>query len=157
MPVYYFVPFIVSNRYLLFWVSNGHNSVTVQNRTHVFMNIFHHKYLGNHLLQLCPKVVKHPVYHNTLRFLLSLLLHRSFVYLIQERPVVFLRWCHRILKYTNFYLIRIVPNYVWMKETHCADRHKELLCQGFHWTFLHYIYIPSELIHDKHESYEVLL
>jgi len=63
MLVYYFVPFIVSNLYLLFRVSNGHNSVTVQNRTHVYMNIFHHKDLGNHLLQLCPKVVKHPVYH----------------------------------------------------------------------------------------------
>ena len=62
MLVYYFVPFIVSNRYLLFWVSNGHNSVTVQNRTHVYMNFFHHKDLGNHLLQLCPKVVKHAVY-----------------------------------------------------------------------------------------------
>jgi len=62
MLVYYFVPFIVSNRYLLFWVSNGHNSVTVQNRTHVYMNFFDHKDLGNHLLQLCPKVVKHSVY-----------------------------------------------------------------------------------------------
>jgi len=62
MLVYYFVPFIVSNPYLLFRVSNGHNSVTVQNRTHVYMNFFHHKDLGNHLLQLCPKVVKHPVY-----------------------------------------------------------------------------------------------
>jgi len=62
MLVYYFVPFIVSNRYLLFWVSNGHNSVTVQNRIHVYMNFFHHKDLGNHLLQLCPKVVKHPVF-----------------------------------------------------------------------------------------------
>ena len=41
---------------------NGHNSVTVQNRTHVYMNFFYHKDLGNHLLQLCPKVVKHPVY-----------------------------------------------------------------------------------------------
>ena len=59
MLVYYFVPFIVSNRYLLFWVSNGHNFVNVQNRTHVYMNFFHHKDLGNHLLQLCPKVVKH--------------------------------------------------------------------------------------------------
>ena len=29
------------------------------------MNFFHHKYLGNHLLQLCPKVVKHPVYMGT--------------------------------------------------------------------------------------------
>ena len=63
MLVYYFVPFIASNRYLLFWVSNGRNSVTVQNRTHVYMNFFDHKDLGNHLLQLCPKVVKRPVYH----------------------------------------------------------------------------------------------
>ena len=62
MLVYYFVPFIVSNLYLLFWVSNSHNSVTVQNRTHVYMNFFDHKDLGNHLLQLCPKVVKHSVY-----------------------------------------------------------------------------------------------
>ena len=63
MLVYYFVPFIVSNRYLLFRDSNGHNSVTIQNRTHVYMNFFDHKDLGNHLLQLCPKVVKHPVYN----------------------------------------------------------------------------------------------
>ena len=42
-------------------LKNGHNSVTVQNRTHVYMNFFHHKDLGNHLLQLCPKVMKHPV------------------------------------------------------------------------------------------------
>jgi len=25
------------------------------------MNFFYHKDLGNHLLQLCPKVLKHPV------------------------------------------------------------------------------------------------
>ena len=43
-------------------IKNAHNSVTVQNRTHVYMNFFDHKDLGNHLLQLCPKVVKHPVY-----------------------------------------------------------------------------------------------
>ena len=43
-------------------LKNGHNSITVQNQTHVYMNFFHHKDLGNHLLQLCPKVVKHPVY-----------------------------------------------------------------------------------------------
>jgi len=71
MLVYYFVPFIVSNRYLLLWVSNGHNSVTVQNRTHVYMNFFDHKGLGNHLLQLCPKVVKHPVYSTELLFVLA--------------------------------------------------------------------------------------
>ena len=63
MLVYYFVPFIVNNRYLLFWVSSGHNSVTVQNRTHVCMKFFDHKDLGNHLLQLRPQVVKHPVYY----------------------------------------------------------------------------------------------
>jgi hypothetical protein len=36
--------------------------VTVQNRAHVYMNFFDHKDLENHPLQLCPKVVKHPVY-----------------------------------------------------------------------------------------------
>ena len=30
------------------------------------MNFFYHKDLGNHLLQLRPKVVKHPVYSNKL-------------------------------------------------------------------------------------------
>ena len=30
---------------------NAHNFVTVQNRTHVYMNFFDHKDLGNHLLQ----------------------------------------------------------------------------------------------------------
>jgi len=61
MLVYYFVPFIISTRYFLFRDSNGHNSVTVQNRTHVYMNFFDHKDLGNQPLQLCPNVVKHPV------------------------------------------------------------------------------------------------
>ena len=42
-------------------LKNAHNSVTVQNQTHVYMNFFHHKDLGNHLLQLCPKVVEHPI------------------------------------------------------------------------------------------------
>ena len=32
------------------------------------MKFFDHKDLGNHLLQLCPKVVKHPLYN----FILSL-------------------------------------------------------------------------------------
>jgi hypothetical protein len=35
------------------------------NRTHVYMNFFDHKDLGNHLLKLCHKVVKHPVYGPT--------------------------------------------------------------------------------------------
>jgi len=38
MLVYYFVPFIVNNRYLNFQVSSGYNSVTVQNRTQVHNN-----------------------------------------------------------------------------------------------------------------------
>ena len=46
-------------------LKNGHNSVTIQNRTHVYMNFFHHKDLGNHLLQLCLKVVKHPLYSHS--------------------------------------------------------------------------------------------
>jgi len=37
------------------------------------MNFFHHNDLGNHLLQLCPKVVKHPVY-TLLQYTLSALL-----------------------------------------------------------------------------------
>ena len=49
MLAFYFVPFIVNNRYLL--SSSGHNSVTVQNGTHVYVNFFDHKDLGNHLLQ----------------------------------------------------------------------------------------------------------
>jgi hypothetical protein len=47
------------------WKS-GFYSVTVQNRTHVYMNFFDHKDLGIHLLQLCPKVVKHPVFIHTI-------------------------------------------------------------------------------------------
>jgi len=35
-----FFPFSVNIRYLLLQVSSGHNSVTVQNRTHVYMNFF---------------------------------------------------------------------------------------------------------------------
>ena len=43
-------------------LKNAHNSVTAQNRTHVYMNFFDHKDLGNHILQYCPQVAKHPVY-----------------------------------------------------------------------------------------------
>jgi len=32
-------------------IKNARNSVTVQNRTHVYMNFIDHKDLGNHLLQ----------------------------------------------------------------------------------------------------------
>ena len=32
-------------------LKNAHNSVTVQNRTHVYTNFFHHEDLGNNLMQ----------------------------------------------------------------------------------------------------------
>ena len=52
------------------------------------MNFFDHKDLGNHLLQLCPKVVKHPVYpfsissfqENTLKEHLSVLFFLIYSY-----------------------------------------------------------------------------
>ena len=48
------------------------------------MNFFGHKDLGNHLLQLCPKVVKHPVYSNTLTATTNL-----FLFMHQDpKPVV---------------------------------------------------------------------
>ena len=59
-------------------LKNGHNSVTVQNRTHVYMNFFHHKGLGNDLLQLCPKVVKHPVFNHSRYTFISMI---SFKYI----------------------------------------------------------------------------
>ena len=107
MLVHYFVPFIVSNRYILFWVSNGHNSVTVQNRTHVYMNFFDHKDLGNHL-QLCPKVVKHPVYWRVgLRLswdIVELILtYLPFTYLLAPWSWVLLE------KLTGFQLVKKFP------------------------------------------------
>ena len=123
MMVYYFVPFIVSNRYLLLWVSNCHNSVTVQNRTHVYMNFFDHKDLGNHLLQLCPKVVKHPVYILFVSCLVTLtdvnfdvslhgwLFYRSWVlwyhnhqYFVYCRPYPAYSW-HREGRWSYYYLV----------------------------------------------------
>jgi len=56
MLVYYFIPFVVNNRYLLFQVSSGHNSVTVQNQTHVHMNFF----CLESLILSFPKVVQIP-------------------------------------------------------------------------------------------------
>ena len=86
MLVYYFIPFIVSNRYFLFRDSNGHNSVTVQNRTHVHMKFFDQKDLGNHLLQLCPKVMKHPVYE------INIMQHTC-VTRYRENGMSYLYWC----------------------------------------------------------------
>ena len=56
MLVYYFLPFIVNNLYLLFQVSSGHNAVTVQNRTHVRYELF----CLESLILSFPKVVQIP-------------------------------------------------------------------------------------------------
>jgi len=50
--VYYFIPHHFNNPHLLFSVSRGHNYVTIQNQTHIFINFFDNEDLGNHLLQL---------------------------------------------------------------------------------------------------------
>ena len=61
MLVYYFLPFIVNNCYLLFQVSNGHNSVTVLNRTHVHMNFFAQNHSYYHFPKQCRFLLNHPV------------------------------------------------------------------------------------------------
>jgi hypothetical protein len=42
-------------------------ALRVASQTHVYMNFFDHKDLGNQLLQLCPKVVKHPLHGHHLQ------------------------------------------------------------------------------------------
>lgn len=49
MLIYDFVPFIFNTPYFLFYVLSGHYSATVQNRTHVYITLFNHRYLGNQL------------------------------------------------------------------------------------------------------------
>ena len=64
MLVYYFLPFIVNNRYLLFQVSSGHNSVTVENRTHVHMNFFAQNHSYYHFPKQCRFLLNHPVFYD---------------------------------------------------------------------------------------------
>jgi len=54
MLVYSFVRLIFNNPYLLFYDSSGHASVTLQNLSQLFMNLFDHEDLESHLLQKCP-------------------------------------------------------------------------------------------------------
>lgn len=60
--VYYHIPSLSSNPYLLFQVFSGHNSIGIQNRTRVYELFFNHKNLGNHL-KSWPQLMKHPVYY----------------------------------------------------------------------------------------------
>ena len=77
-------------------LKNAHKSVTVQNRTHVYMKFFDHKNPRNHLLQLCPKVVKHPVYHR---------LKQKFCVLPTKCMYVF----HMILSYDHILQVNVRP------------------------------------------------
>jgi hypothetical protein len=85
------------------WKS-GHNSVSVQNRTHVHMDFFDHEDLGNHLLQLCPKVVKHPVCA-VFRYSVFLTFFRRHAVALcykSEGRGFDSRWGHWIFKLTSF-------------------------------------------------------
>ena len=43
------------------------------------MNFFDHKDLGNHLLQLCPKGAKHPVFIGMLHYIMFEILHAFYI------------------------------------------------------------------------------
>jgi len=43
-------------------LKNTHNSVTIENMIHIYVKIFVHEDLRNHLLQYCPQVMYHSVY-----------------------------------------------------------------------------------------------
>jgi len=49
------------------------------------MNFFDHKDLGNHLLQLCPKVVKYPVYTQGVSLLVDITAGGDFLGLCDQR------------------------------------------------------------------------
>jgi hypothetical protein len=86
------------------WKS-GHNSVTVQNRMYVYMNFFDHKDLGNRLLKLCPKVVKHPVFpFNKYTKLFNINLHTYSVLLPNMCTL-----------YQNWWLEKKIVGYVWVR------------------------------------------
>jgi hypothetical protein len=138
MLVYYFVAFIVSNRYLLFWVSNGHNCVTVQNRTHVYMNFFHHKDLGNHLLQLWHKIVKHSVCISTLCETLCFVFES------------FLEWISAGKATTvNTKALKIIPRQsLAMAYTSCASTYFSMsLCTGYPLWTPHFKILPTTSTH----------
>ena len=52
------------------------------------MNFFDHKNLGNHLLQLFPKVVKHPVY----RCIIHIIPHTNLRYLHLDERTLYLAY-----------------------------------------------------------------
>jgi len=42
-------------------LENTHNTITTENRTHIDINYFDHKDLGNHVLQKSQRVMNQPV------------------------------------------------------------------------------------------------
>jgi hypothetical protein len=61
-------------------------------RAYVYMNFFDQKDVGNHLLKLCPKVVKHPVYLKMFSTFLKCLGTTAIICLL---PRIILRYCNR--------------------------------------------------------------
>ena len=72
------------------------------------MNFFHHKDLGNHLLQLCPKVLKHPVYIYTNNFFLFLF-HQSIQKFKKQRSKMLCEHCKHFNR--QFLKRNLTPNY----------------------------------------------
>jgi len=68
------------------------------------MNFFHHKDLGNHLLQLCPKVVKDPAYSSSVGEIKRLIISRCTVQHIKKLITVSCckTSCFFLYSYLNF-------------------------------------------------------
>jgi hypothetical protein len=68
------------------------------------MNFFDHKDVGNHLLQLCPKVVKHPVYCNVLAVLDHFWPPNVQCLVTDGRQLYLLSyWWHHSIRYTRLF------------------------------------------------------
>ena len=70
------------------------------------MNFFDHKDLGNHLLQLCPKVVKHPVYIYIYLYLFIYTLHLLFARALhaihESEPTIIVQSASKIILIAMF-------------------------------------------------------
>ena len=107
-------------------IKEAHNSVTVQNRTHVYMNFFDHKNLGN-LLQLRPKVVKHPVY----------IYNKTGI--INGRTLVFGAWCFRLTEHFNSVGILVASLF---KVSWYMSLHQYLLQSPLHSSLYSFLHLP---------------
>jgi hypothetical protein len=71
----------------------------MKKRSHVYMNFFDHKDIGNHLLQLCLEVVKHPVFkhvkeHRPRKFLSEPIVLRRLLYVVLMLTALSFHVCH---------------------------------------------------------------